>query len=502
LIGRWRHRLWRYWLARCTQSAALNNATKRALLALAHVPGRAFTAFYCAGQLCAAAGDQPSAIELYQRALGTGTVRDPTLYHQLGVALMALGRYAEAEAQLLQSIAHKPWAWWSCKALGELMLQQSRLAEAEGWLRRTLELNTADPWVYYHLFVSERARVGWEAALDSWLDAILAAPQMAELAVDIGILWVEPGDFTLEHTRKLRQVADRYPDNQQVRFLLGCLLSQLGEATAASETLAKYMAHAWEQGYGTRADPRRPVKDPEFLIIGTGKGGSTALYDYLVDHPLVCPAVVKEVNFWTTYFSHGYAWYRACFMPIPAGAPQITGEGSIASLWHDQAPSRVAEFRPDMKLLLIIRDPVARAWSDYQMRRRLGHNLPAWEALVERELQQFPQCPLSPEDLPGASCKGSVLLEGAVLPYLKRWRRHFTARQFLVLRNEDLSRDVQHTVDIAYDFLGLPRHTLSSTARSNVGNYAALSPAVEQRLRDWYQPHQDALSNFLATEMA
>jgi hypothetical protein len=284
--------------------------------------------------------------------------------------------------------------------------------------------------------------------------------------------------------------------------MLGCLLSQAGEPAAASECLAQYMTQAWEQNYGRKRTPGESVKDPEFLLIGTGKGGSTALYDYLVDHPLVCPAVVKEVDFWTSYFSYGYAWYRACFMPIPASAAQITGEGSIRCLWHDEAPARVAAFRPDMKLLLIIRDPVARAFSDYHMRRRLGHPVPPWEQFVEQELQRYPRCPLEVDELPRAHGEGSLLLGGAVLPFLKRWLQYFPAHQFLVLHNEDLSRDLAGTVNLAYKFLGLPPHELTTTARSNTGDYTPLSPELEVRLRQWYQPHQKALSEFLATEMA
>jgi tetratricopeptide (TPR) repeat protein len=438
----------------------------------------------------------------YERALARCRGRDPNLYHHQGIALMAQGRYLEAEASLLRSVDQKPWAWWSYKALGELMQQQSRLPEAESYFRRTLALNNAEPWAYYHLYEVEHATVGREVALEHWLDAVLAAPQMPELPLNIGLLWLEQGNYTLEHIAKLRRVADRYPHSQEVRFFLGCLLSQLGHAGAASEYLTQYMAQAWQRDYKPSPIPPQPVKDPEFLIIGTSKSGSSALYDYLVDHPLICPAVVKEVDFWTTYYNNGYAWYRACFMPIPASAAQITGEGSIRSLWHEDAPQRVAAFRPDMKLLLILREPVARAYSEYHMHKRLGEPLPEWEELVTRELAMFPQCPLEPNDLPQHYSEQSLLVNGAVLSFLKRWLQYFPAQQFLILRSEDLSRNVAGTVNLAYQFLGVPPHQPRSTARSNVGSYPPLSPALEQRLRQWYQPHQNALAEFLATEMA
>jgi tetratricopeptide (TPR) repeat protein len=453
------------------------------------------------GQLHAAIGGQQQAVHCFEQALSLSPVR-ATLHHHLGIALLALGRYPEAEASLRQSIERKPWAWWSYLTLGELMQQQGRLMEAESFFRKTLALNNAEPWAYYHLYEIEHTRVGREMALDNWLDAVLAAPQMPGLRLNIGLLWLDEANYTVEHIGKLRQVTRRYPRNQDVRFFLGCLLSRLGEVSAARETLAEYMAHAWQQGYSTRIAPLTPVKDPEFLIIGTSKSGSSAMYDYLIDHPLICPAIVKEVDFWTTYYSHGHDWYRACFMPIPASAAHITGEASIGSLWYAQAPQRVAAFRPDMKLLLLLRDPVARAYSEYHMHKRLGEAMPRWEECVRVELEKFPQCPLEPDDLPDPYDESNILTNGAVLPFLKRWLRHFPAKQFLILRSEDLSRDVCGTVSIAYKFLGLPPHQLTSTARHNVGSYPPLPRDIELRLRQWFQPHERALSEFLAAEMA
>lgn len=500
-LRRWRHALWLRALERCPRNALLTRIILSGLAVLAYVPGMGFFANHCRGQVYAAIGFQQRAVHCYETALARGPLRDPTLHHHLGVALAALGRHGDARAHLLQSIERKPGAWWSYTALGELMLQQGRLPDAQTFLRRSIALHNADPWAYYHLYEAEHARVGREAALMNWLDAVLAAPPMPELSLNIGLLWLEQGSYTAAHVEKLRRVAQRYPANQPVRFFLGCLLSQLGQGSAASESLSQYMAQAWQRYCGATAAAPGRVKDPEFLIIGTAKSGSSALYDYLVDHPLVCPAVVKEVSFWTTYYSHGCDWYRACFMPIPASAPQITGEGSIRSLWDEDAPRRVAAFRQDMKLLLILREPVARAYSEYHMRQRLGEAMPAWDALVEQELAMFPQCPLAPDELPRQDGGNHLLVNSAVLGFLRRWLRHFPARQFLVLRSEDLRGDATGTVNLAYRFLGLPPHRPAVAARSNVGTYPPLNPELERRLRQWYQPHQRALEKFLATEM-
>ncbi|MEZ5573713.1 MAG: sulfotransferase domain-containing protein [Halioglobus sp.] len=504
MIRRWRHALWQRRLAglrgRDSHTAAFR-LTRLCLSALATVPVMAFWSNHCLGQIYESVGDRREALRYYELALHSGRVRDPSLFHHLGIVLASVGRYEEAETQLRQSIEHKPRAWWSFKALGEIKLHQNKWSEAIQLFEKTLELNNVEPWSHFHLYEARRLTLGSAAALNMWLDGVLDAPQMPQLHMRVGTLWVEDAHYSAGHMEKLRRVADRYPDCQEVSYILGFVLGKMGCVAEATEVLQQHMLLAWKRDYQASAGSSLPVKEPEFIIIGSGKGGSTALYHYLVDHPLICSAIIKEVMFWDKYYDYGLAWYRACFMPIPENAPQITGEGSITSLWQEDAPHRVAEFRRDMKLLLIIRDPVDRAYSDYHMHRRLGHELLEWDVLAEQVLQQFPRCPLEPDETLDIVHGHKFLIHSAILPYLKRWRAYFPAQQFLILRNQDLSADAQGTVNAAYAFLGLPPHTLSSTARSNVGSYPAMSIELEQRLRRWFQPHEDALANYLATDM-
>ncbi len=143
--------------------------------------------------------------------------------------------------------------------------------------------------------------------------------------------------------------------------------------------------------------PVRPSLErgaPAFLIIGQMKAGTTALYSYLCRHPRVVPAMIKEVQYWSRYYEAGEAWYRAHFMPIPPGSDLITGEASPTYFADPDAPARIARVRPDMRLILLLRDPVARAYSAYRMRVRLGREQRSWEAVVDSEIAARPICPL------------------------------------------------------------------------------------------------------------
>ncbi|MDE5109259.1 MAG: tetratricopeptide repeat protein, partial [Trichodesmium sp. St17_bin3_1_1] len=66
------------------------------------------------------------------------------------------------------------------------------------------------------------------------------------------------------------------------------------------------------------------VKNPNFLIIGVGKGGTTSLFSYLIQHPQVLPPVVKEVDFWSINFKNGINWYLSHFPALPSNQNFIT----------------------------------------------------------------------------------------------------------------------------------------------------------------------------------
>ena len=121
---------------------------------------------------------------------------------------------------------------------------------------------------------------------------------------------------------------------------------------------------------------------PDFLIIGTQRGGTTSLYNYLVEHPGIGAASIKEVHFFDTpHFKQGLAWYRGHF---PSAFQRyyverslkhgfVTGEASPYYLFHPHAPKRVAGLMPQMKLIVMLRNPVDRAYSHYHHEVAGGH---------------------------------------------------------------------------------------------------------------------------------
>ena len=113
----------------------------------------------------------------------------------------------------------------------------------------------------------------------------------------------------------------------------------------------------------------------DFIGIGSGKCGSTWLYDNLVKHPEICDRNLKELNYFSAlYDSHPISWYESQF--AQCAAEQKKGEFSVTYISHPEVPARIHRHYPEVKLLAILRNPVKRAFSNYLHSIRKG-DIPA-----------------------------------------------------------------------------------------------------------------------------
>ena len=197
----------------------------------------------------------------------------------------------------------------------------------------------------------------------------------------------------------------------------------IGQKTAPD----KEERRAFRQRKSGAAQKRQP---PDFVIIGAQKGGTTSLYRYLTEHPDVGGATKKEVHFFDRSYHKGMDWYLAHFPE--RGESTVVGESSPSYLFHPDVPERVRRTLPHAKLIVLLRNPVDRAYSQYQMRlRRVGED--SFEEAVDEELARLP----SNGELPGPE-KGhhAFLPRGVYADQLQRWLAVFPREQFLVLHSE------------------------------------------------------------------
>ncbi|XP_024082016.1 heparan sulfate glucosamine 3-O-sulfotransferase 3B1 isoform X2 [Cimex lectularius] len=176
----------------------------------------------------------------------------------------------------------------------------------------------------------------------------------------------------------------------------------------------------------------RPIRRlPDALVIGVKKSGTRALLEFLRLHPDV-RAAGSEVHFFDRYYLKGFNWYRKKMPPTLDG--QVTMEKTPSYFVTKEVPLRVKKMNPKMKLLVVVRDPVTRAISDYTQAASKKKN--------RNSLQEF-ECLAFVKDS-GFSIVdttwGPVRI-GVYAKHLLKWLKHFPLSQMLFVSGERLIAD-------------------------------------------------------------
>lgn len=245
-----------------------------------------------------------------------------------------------------------------------------------------------------------------------------------------------------------------------------------------------------------------------FVVAGTQKGGTTALDAYLRRHPHLCMAKLrdgtrlgphkvlglpKEPHFFDTegFFAErtvDYSVYHGLFDPQPG---RVCGECTPSYMWWQNAPRRMWEYNPALKVIVLLRNPVTRAYSHWNMARAY------WEtASFEDALRLEPE--RARRALPLQDRRFSYLDRGFYTEQLRRLWRFFPPEQVLVLKSERLETQAAATLERVWRFLDVPPPIALVPQRANTGTYEApMSEAVCIRLRDYYRSEIRALEGML-----
>jgi hypothetical protein len=256
--------------------------------------------------------------------------------------------------------------------------------------------------------------------------------------------------------------------------------------------------------YGQLTGPWRGL--PSLLIIGTQKGGTTSLFNYLTEHPSVLAPVGKEVHYFDFHYGEGTNWYRGRFPykhRLRRGA--LTLDASPYYMMHPMVPVRAAELLPKVRLIALLRNPVHRAFSHYQHEVRAGRESLSFEEAVDREEERLDgeeeRLCRNPAYYSWNHHRYSYVRRGVYLPQLRRWMQHFPRSQLLVLQSEWLFRDPLAATATVYGFLGLVPHQLRRYKTFLPGNYdRAMPEALHARLSEYYKPHNRELYQWLGQE--
>lgn len=204
----------------------------------------------------------------------------------------------------------------------------------------------------------------------------------------------------------------------------------------------------------------------DFLIAGTQKGGTTALATFLSEHPKICVAKKKEIHFFDRdeFFNDSLPNYDEYHRHFPdVGNRKRIGEATPIYMYWKPAPKRIKEYNPNIKLILILRNPIERAYSHYIMeKRRKAEKFPFSMAIRLEKLR----CASA---FPKQHRVYSYIDRGFYSKQIKNMLKYFSSEQILFLRTEDLRQKHDITINRICDFLCIERlnHTKSEIIFSN-----------------------------------
>ena len=234
--------------------------------------------------------------------------------------------------------------------------------------------------------------------------------------------------------------------------------------------------------YGRATARWRPL--PDFLVLGAQKAGTTALYAYLRWHPGITGPSWKEVSFFDRHWWRGEGWYRGQF-PLRSGG-QIVGEASPSYLFHPLAPERARTLVPDARLIALVRNPVDRAYSQYQHAVALGREPLSFEDALaaedERTRGEVDRLVADPRAFSGAWWDHTYVARGRYAEQLERWLRVFPREQLLVVVTEELGAAPGETYAASLGFLGAAPYTLAQYPRVFDRDYAPMAPGTRAAL--------------------
>lgn len=174
-------------------------------------------------------------------------------------------------------------------------------------------------------------------------------------------------------------------------------------------------------------------KEPNFIVAGAPKAGTTWLYQCLKEHPNIFVSTPKELHYFSRdrCYEKGIAWYLSYFQDVEE---TIVGEVCPSYMYLEKVPPRIYEWNPHVKLIFMVRNPIDRAYSEYCM------NIDHWGDTTDIEQ--------------ALSASGKIAHCGLYYQQIQEFLKLFPQEQIQILLYDDLKKDPEGLLMEVYNFLG------------------------------------------------
>ncbi|MDY6938047.1 MAG: tetratricopeptide repeat protein [Cyanobacteriota bacterium] len=472
------------------------------------------------------------AIAAYQKAIDLDSEQPFFTYKNFAEALAERGENDRAIATYQKAIEIKPDAAVALHLrVGNLQLQQKRLEAAIENYQQALDLKYGkttvrdlkreidiqfqegsevqlDAQIYTRLGDALSLKGLPQGAIECYLNAARLQPTLWEVHNKLNALMRRTSlkSASLEVCYEYYQKAVTFYGEQAIVHAnlaeASIQLDRLDEAVTSYRTASYRMTIAEFPELADRPWDLDSFRNPDFLVLGVMKGGTSSLYDYIIKHPNVLPCLLKEVHFFSKKFELGFDWYRSHFPPQIRGDNFLVGEASPSYINKDIAP-RIRSLLPNVKLIILLREPVKRTISHYNHNKRLGFETRTFEDAIRPELElleNFSRLPFEEAYPQFLSIRknwnwhkhpGYVFISLYVY-LIQEWMSLFPKQQVLSIKSEELYEQTGKVMERVFEFLGLPDHQHSEYQNTYPGSGSKVKSEQEEILSSFFEkPSQE-----------
>ena len=260
------------------------------------------------------------------------------------------------------------------------------------------------------------------------------------------------------------------------------------------------------QGMGMLSAPARTL--PDFIIIGAQRSGTTSLYRLLSAHPAVArPTASKGIGYFDVNYARGMRWYRGHFPLrlttgfLPGSAARQVFESSGYYCFHPLAAARISKDLPDVKLVMMLRDPVERAYSAHRHELVRGFETEDFPTALELEdgrLAGENQRLIDDQQYQSHNHRHHAYLRrGLYAQQIRRIHEVVGSDRLYLLDADDFFQHPVEEFRALLRWLGLPDYIPDTVPAENAQPRAAMDEQLRARLRDYFAIPDSELADLM-----
>ena len=241
---------------------------------------------------------------------------------------------------------------------------------------------------------------------------------------------------------------------------------------------------------------------PDFLVIGAKRCGTTSLFYHLPEHPCISKSPYDNMGFFNDNFHLGINWYKS-FFPTTFTRNKIkskfgdciTFDVTTTYMEEESTANNVCQTKPNMKIIVILRNPVDRAYSQYHLNVREKIEKRSFEDVIEENMNKLDKesrerHEIKPQFL---AEKNNYLKKGLYAQQLRHWLKIFPRKNILIMSTEEFESNQQTIYNKIFEFLNISQFEIKNTEKMEKGNYTSMESKTRNLLLDYFRSYNNEL---------